>query len=174
MGGIYGFLSQMMEPEITSMLHGAGNALLATRPQREKQACHVRMTCCSHPSPCVGLAAAWGSRGTQGRPSLLGGREQTENRDRLELGESIRWGALSLGITGSPGLSADGRFSCCSVSLSVTQSTNSEIKSSPTMVGTVKGWAAEAAQAGPRAMALHERQPWVLQCTTCATVPGAL
>lgn len=60
MGGIYGFLSQMMEPETTSMLHGAGNARLATRPQREKQARHVRMTCRSHSLTLCGLGCCMG------------------------------------------------------------------------------------------------------------------
>lgn len=57
---------------------------------------------------------------------------------------------------GSLGLSADGRFSYCLVSLNVTQSTNFDIKSPPILVEVAKRWAAEATQTGPQAMALHD------------------
>lgn len=43
-----GFLPQMIEPETMGLLHGAGNALLATGPQKKGQAPHVRMMCPSH------------------------------------------------------------------------------------------------------------------------------
>lgn len=60
------------------------------------------------------------------------------------------------GIMGSLGLSADGRFSYCLVSFSITQSTNLDIKSPRILVEVAKRWAAEATQTGPQAMALYD------------------
>lgn len=49
------FLPQMVGPATLHLLHGAGNALLATRPQREAQAPRVRMACPCHSSHCFSL-----------------------------------------------------------------------------------------------------------------------